>query len=82
MIPLALTQLATTALGITGVLIMSWSGATALAAGTLAVHFFTFFGVFVGGLLTAASPLMAHSFGAGAPERAKRIGIPQNSKRY
>ena len=30
MIPLALTQLATTALGVIGVLIMSWSGATAL----------------------------------------------------
>ncbi len=73
MIPLALTQLATTALGITNILIMGWSGSAALAAGTLSVHLFTFFSVFVGGLLTSASPLIAHSIGAGNPERAKRV---------
>ncbi len=73
MVPLALTQLASAAIGITSILIMGWSGAAALAAGTLAVHFFTFFNVFTGGLLTAASPLMAHSIGAGDFERAKRI---------
>jgi len=71
--PLALTQLASTAMGITSVLYMGWSGAGALAAGTLALHFFVFFNVFSGGMLTAASPLMAHSFGAGASERAKQI---------
>lgn len=71
--PLALTQLASTAIGITSVLYMGWSGTTALAAGTLALHFFVFFNVFSGGLLTAASPLMAHSFGAGVAERAKQI---------
>jgi MATE family multidrug resistance protein len=71
--PLALTQLASTAIGITSVLYMGWSGATALAAGTLALHFFVFFNVFSGGLLTAASPLMAHSFGAGASEQARKI---------
>ena len=71
--PLALTQLASTAIGITSVLYMGWSGTGALAAGTLALHFFVFFNVFSGGLLTAASPLMAHSFGAAAPERAKQI---------
>lgn len=71
--PLALTQLASTAIGITSVLFMGWSGADALAAGTLALHFFVFFNVFTGGLLTAASPLMAHAFGAAAPERAKQI---------
>lgn len=75
--PLALTQLASTAIGITSVLYMGWSGAGALAAGTLALHFFVFFNVFSGGLLTAASPLMAHSFGAGASERAKLI-VGQN----
>jgi MATE family multidrug resistance protein len=73
MVPLALTQLASAAIGITSILIMGWSGAAALAAGTLAVHFFTFFNVFTGGLLTAASPLMAHSIGAGETERAKKI---------
>ena len=73
MIPLALTQLATTALGITNILIMGWSGSAALAAGKLSVHLFTFFSVFVGGLLTSASPLIAHSIGAGNPERAKRV---------
>jgi MATE family multidrug resistance protein len=71
--PLALTQLASTAMGITSVLYMGWSGTAALAAGTLALHFFVFFNVFAGGLLTAASPLMAHCFGAGASERAKQI---------
>lgn len=71
--PLALTQLASTAIGITSVLYMGWSGTGALAAGTLALHFFVFFNVFSGGLLTAASPLMAHSFGAAARERAKQI---------
>jgi MATE family multidrug resistance protein len=71
--PLALTQLASTAIGITSVLYMGWSGTGALAAGTLALHFFVFFNVFSGGLLTAASPLMAHSFGAEAPDRAKQI---------
>jgi len=71
--PLALTQLASTAIGITSVLYMGWSGAHALAAGTLALHFYVFFSVFSGGLLTAASPLMAHSFGAEASERAKQI---------
>jgi MATE family multidrug resistance protein len=71
--PLALTQLASTAIGITSVLYMGWSGTAALTAGTLALHFFVFFNVFSGGLLTAASPLMAHSFGAGMPERAKQI---------
>jgi MATE family multidrug resistance protein len=71
--PLALTQLASTAIGITSVLFMGWSGAQALAAGTLALHFFVFFNVFSGGLLTAASPLMAHAFGADAADRAKHI---------
>lgn len=71
--PLAITQLASTAMGITSVLYMGWSGTTALAAGTLALHFFVFFNVFSGGLLTAASPLLAHSFGAGAAERARQI---------
>lgn len=71
--PLAITQLASTAIGITSVLYLGWSGPDALAAGTLALHFFVFFNVFSGGLLTAASPLMAHSFGAGAGERAKLI---------
>ncbi len=71
--PLAITQLASTAMGITSVLYMGWSGTTALAAGTLALHFFVFFSVFSGGLLTAASPLLAHSFGAGAAERARQI---------
>jgi MATE family multidrug resistance protein len=73
MIPLALTQLASATLGIAGILIMGWAGAMVLTAGTLAVHFFTFLNVFVGGLLTAASPLMAHSFGGADPQRAKRI---------
>jgi len=71
--PLALTQLASTVIGITSVLYMGWSGSQALAAGTLALHFFVFFNVFSGGLLTAASPLLAHSFGAGASDRAKLI---------
>jgi MATE family multidrug resistance protein len=71
--PLALTQLASTAIGITSVLYMGWSGSEALAAGTLALHFYVFFNVFSGGLLTAASPLMAHAFGAEAPERARQI---------
>jgi MATE family multidrug resistance protein len=71
--PLAITQLASTAMGITSVLYMGWSGAEILAAGTLALHFFVFFNVFSGGLLTAASPLLAHSFGAGAGDRAKQI---------
>ena len=71
--PLAITQLASTAMGITSVLYMGWSGAKALAAGTLALHFFVFFNVFSGGLLTAASPLMAHSFGADAADRARQI---------
>lgn len=71
--PLALTQLASTAMGITSVLYLGWSGTAALAAGTLALHFFVFFNVFSGGVLTAASPLLAHTFGAGAHERAKQI---------
>ena len=71
--PLALTQLASTAIGITSILYMGWSGAEILAAGTLALHFFVFFNVFSGGLLTAASPLLAHSFGAGAGDRARQI---------
>lgn len=71
--PLAITQLASTAMGITSVLYMGWSGADVLAAGTLALHFFVFFNVFSGGLLTAASPLLAHSFGAGASDRARQI---------
>jgi len=71
--PLAITQLASTAMGITSVLYMGWSGTQALAAGTLALHFFVFFNVFSGGLLTAASPLLAHSFGADARERARQI---------
>jgi MATE family multidrug resistance protein len=73
MLPLALTQLASAALGITSILLMGWSGSQSLAAGTLAVHYYTFFSVFTGGLLTAASPLMAHAFGASSPERAKQI---------
>ena len=73
MVPLALTQLAQAAIGVTSILIMGRGGVSALTAGTLAVHFFTFLSVFVGGLLTAASPLMAHSFGAADPDRAKRI---------
>lgn len=71
--PLAITQLASTAIGITSILYMGWSGADILAAGTLALHFFVFFNVFSGGLLTAASPLLAHSFGAGAGDRARQI---------
>ena len=73
MVPLALTQLAQAAIGVTSILIMGRGGVSALTAGTLAVHFFTFLSVFVGGLLTAASPLMAHSFGAAEPLRAKKI---------
>ncbi len=72
-VPLALTQLASAAAAITAILLMGRAGANVLVAGTLAVHFFTFYSVFVGGILTAASPLMAHNFGAGRREEAQRV---------
>ena len=71
--PLALTQLAATAIAVTDILMMGWLGSDALAAGTLALHFFTILSVAIGGLLTVASPLMAHQVGAGMPDEAKRI---------
>ena len=72
-VPLALTQLASAAAAITSILLMGRAGASVLVAGTLAVHFFTFYTVFVGGILTGASPLMAHHFGGGRPEQARRV---------
>ncbi len=71
--PLALTQIATAAIGITDILMMGWLGPAPLAAGTLSVHFFTIISVMFGGLLTSASPLMAHRVGADRYDDAKRI---------
>ena len=71
--PLALTQIATAAIGITDILMMGWLGPAPLAAGTLAVHLFTITTVMIGGLLTSASPLMALRYGAGETVEAKRI---------
>jgi multidrug resistance protein, MATE family len=72
-VPLALTQLASAAAAITSILLMGRAGADVLVAGTLAVHLFTFYTVLVGGILTGASPLMAHHFGAGRREDAQRV---------
>ena len=63
-VPLALTQLAHMAIITTDVVMMGWLGPEALAAGSLAGHFYWLFIVFAMGLLTGATPVFAQHLGA------------------
>ncbi|MBT7757011.1 MAG: MATE family efflux transporter [Rhodospirillaceae bacterium] len=62
--PLALTQLATMAIVTTDVVMMGWLGPGALAAGSLAGHFYGFFNYVAMGLLGAVAPILAQHLGA------------------
>ena len=62
--PLALAQLAYMAIVTTDVVMMGWLGPEALAAGTLAGHFYWLVVVFAMGLLTGATPVFAQHLGA------------------
>ena len=62
--PLALIQLAYMAIVTTDVVMMGWIGPEALAAGTLASHFYWLFLLFAMGLLTGATPIFAQHLGA------------------
>ena len=62
--PLALVQLAYMAIITTDVVMMGWLGPEALAAGTLAGHFYWLVVVFSMGLLTGATPVFAQHLGA------------------
>ena len=62
--PLALTQLAYMAIITTDVVMMGWLGPEALAAGTLATHFYWLFLLFTMGLLAGATPVFSQHLGA------------------
>ena len=62
--PLALAQLAHMAIITTDVVMMGWLGPEALAAGTLASHYYWLVIVFAMGLLTGATPVFAQHLGA------------------
>lgn len=63
-VPLALTQLGYMAIITTDVVMMGRIGPDALAAGTLASHFYWLFMLFSMGLLTGATPIFAQHLGA------------------
>ena len=63
-LPLVLTQLATMAIVTTDVVMMGWLGPEALAAGSLAGHFYGFFDYVALGLLGAIAPILAQHLGA------------------
>ena len=62
-LPLALTQLSHIAMVTTDVVMMGWLGPTALAAGTLANHYYWFFDMFAMGLVSAVAPILAQDLG-------------------
>ncbi len=63
-VPLVLTELAFMAILTTDVVLMGWLGPEALAAGTLAFHFYEFFAMFAVGLLGAVAPILSQHLGA------------------
>ena len=62
-LPLALTQLSHIAMTTTDVVMMGWLGLAALAAGTLANHYYWFFDMFAMGLVGAVAPVVAQHLG-------------------
>lgn len=62
--PLILTNLTQAGIQATDVVMLGWAGPQALAAGALGANLFTVFLVFGMGLMTAASPMIAHVLGA------------------
>jgi len=60
---LALTQLSHIAMVTTDVVMMGWLGPTALAAGTLANHYYWFFDMFAMSLVSAVAPILAQDLG-------------------
>ncbi len=69
-VPLMLNLLAYMAIITTDIVMMGWLGPEALAAGSLAGHFYTFFDVFAMGVLGAVAPVLSHHLGA---RRFRRI---------
>jgi multidrug resistance protein, MATE family len=61
--PLAVTNLAQTAMGTTDMLMMGWLGAETLTAGTLAINLYLVALIFGIGLTNATAPLVAHDLG-------------------
>lgn len=61
--PLALTNLAQTAMGTTDVLMMGWLGPDTLTAGTLGINLYLVALIFGIGLMNATAPLVAHDIG-------------------
>ena len=62
--PLILTNLTQAGIQATDVVMLGWAGPKSLAAGALGANLFTVFLVFGMGLMTAASPMIAHELGA------------------
>ncbi len=62
-VPLALTHLTYIAIVTTDVVMMGWLGTDAIAAGTLAGHFFTLFSFACMGVLAAVAPIVAQHLG-------------------
>jgi len=62
--PLILTNLTQAGIQATDVVMLGWAGPRQLAAGALGANLFTVFLVFGMGLMTAASPMIAHELGA------------------
>ena len=73
--PLALTQLALMGIITTDVIMMGWLGSEALAAGTLAGHYFWIFESFGIGLLSAVAPILSQHLGVGLRSGAGRIVV-------
>jgi MATE family multidrug resistance protein len=71
-LPLALTQLSHIAMVTTDVVMMGRLGPAALAAGTLANHYFWFFDMFAMGLLSAVAPILSQYLGARRFRRVRR----------
>ncbi len=63
-LPLVLTQMAQMAMGTTDTVMMGWLGADALAAGSLANHFYGFFVLIGMGVMAAVAPMVAQALGA------------------
>ncbi|SLN35331.1 MATE family efflux transporter [Oceanibacterium hippocampi] len=70
--PLALTQLSFMALVLTDGIMMGRLGPDALAAGSLAGHFYGFVEFFSLGLLAAVAPMIAHHLGARRYRQVRR----------
>ncbi len=71
-VPLALTMLSHVAMVTTDVVMMGWLGPSALAAGTLANHYFWMFDMGAMGLLGSISAILAQHLGAGRTHLVRR----------